>query len=288
MHRHAAAALSASIAIVACACSSRTFAGDDGGGGDASVTDVSTKDGQPFGDVSTSDVATQTGDVVYAHSPDTLYALDPKTKAVTVIGPFTGCSEVIDIALDKSSTMFATTLDGLYRIERTNAECTQIETGSYPNSLSFVPAGTLDANVEALVGYVGDQYVRIDEASGAITTVGSIGGGYSSSGDIVSVAGGGTYLTVKGGPNSCNDCLIQVDPKTGAFLLEWGPLGHTNVFGIAFWGGSVYGFDDAGAVFQVDFNGLAIQTTTIAVPNAPPNLQFFGAGSTTIAPLTPN
>ena len=63
---------------------------------------------------------------------------------------------------------------------------------------------------------------------GAITTVGAIGGGYTSSGDIVSVEGGGTYLTVKGGPNACNDCSIQVDPKTGSFLLEWGPLGHAD------------------------------------------------------------
>ena len=249
---------------------------EDGGGGDAPIFG----DGSPLGDSSPG-----TTSAVFAHSPDTLYRLDPTTKAVTVVAPFSGCSQVTDIALDHQSNMYGTTLDGLYSIDHVTAACTPIKTGSYPNSLSFVPAGTLDANVDALVGYLGDQYVRIDVGSGAISTIGSIGGGYSSSGDIVSVKGGGTYLTVKGGPSSCNDCLIQVDPKTGGFLMEWGPVNHTNVFGLGFWAGSVYGFDNAGEIFQIDFNGLAMQITLIPIPNAPPNLQFFGAGSTTVAPL---
>jgi len=266
------------------ACSDRSFpngvdAGDAGTSGDAPVfPDVSQPDGsEPAGTPE-----------VFAHSQDTLYRLDPVTKAVTEVGAFTGCSAVEDIALDSTSTMYATTLDGLYRIDRLNAQCTQIATGSYPNSLSFVPAGTLDPTSEVLVGYVGDQYVRIDTTTGAMQTVGSLGGGYTSSGDVVSVKGGGTYLTAKGGPNACDDCLLQVDPTTGAFLLEWGPLGYTAVFGVAFWGGSVYGFDAGGDVFKIDFAGLAMQITPIAVPNAPPGLAFYGAGSTTVAPLTPN
>ncbi len=227
---------------------------------------------------------------VFGESPDTLYKLDPDTKAVTVVGMFQGCTNVIDIALDKDSNMYGTTYDGFYKIDRTTAACTLVALGqSYPNSLSFVPAGTLDPNVEALVGYSGDQYVRIDPQTGAMTNVGtSIGGGYSSSGDIVSVKGGGTYLTVKDTAGMCSDCLIQVDPATGSMLKMWGPLPYTDVFGLAFWAGAVYGFDNGGDLFEVDFNGAAIQTTRIPVPNAPSNLQFFGAGSTTSAPVNPN
>jgi hypothetical protein len=230
---------------------------------------------------------------VFGHSPDTLYRLDPTTKAVTIVGAFQGCGGITDIALDKDSTMYATTLDGLYKVDRKTAECTLIAKGNnYPNSLSFVPAGTLDPTVEALVGYVGDQYIRIDPMSGAVTPINSIGQGYSSSGDIVSVKGGGTYLTVKAGPSgNCSDCLIQVDPATGAFLNEWGPLGHTDVFGIAFWAGAVYGFDYSGELFEVDFHGLAMQVTSIPVPaadaGADAGVQFSGAGSTTSAPPTP-
>jgi len=277
-------------ALGALACSSRPF----GTTGDAGADAIAPTDGAPVvdspfsPDVGQPDSETPGTAEVFAHSTDTLFRLDPTTNALTTVGAFTGCSQVTDIALNKASVMFATTLDGLYQVDRKSAQCTQITTGTFPNSLSFVPAGTIDPNVETLVGYVGDQYVKIDTSSGAMTTIGSIGSGYTSSGDIVSVEGGGTYLTVKGGPDSCDDCLIQVDPTTGAFLLEWGALGHADVFGIAFWGGDVYGFDAAGEVFDVHFNGLAMQTNTITIPNAPAGLAFYGAGSTTIAPLTPN
>jgi hypothetical protein len=233
--------------------------------------------------------ASGSGAEVFGESTDTLYRLDPNTKAVTVVGKFSGCTGVIDIALDKDSNMFGTTYDGLYRIDRTTAVCTQIAPGTtYPNSLSFVPAGTLDPNVEALVGYVGDQYIRIDPKTGATTNVGTtIGQGYSSSGDIVSVKGGGTYLTVTG-PGCATDCLLQVDPSTGAFLKNWGPTGYKEVFGLAFWAGAVYGFDFEGDLFEVDFHGAAMQVTLLQIPSKPPMLSFQGAGSTTSAPPMPN
>ncbi len=222
---------------------------------------------------------------VFAHSSDTLYKLDPVTKAVSTVAPFSGCgsSGVIDIALDKNSDLIATTFDGIYSVDRMNAKCTLIKNGNYPNSLSFIPAGTLDPNVEALVGYVSDQYVRIDPTTGNITNIGAPwGNGLASSGDIVSVIGGSTYLTVNG--QNCNDCIVEVDPKTGAMTKNWGSLGHSSVFGIAFWAGSVYGFDSSGQIFEVTFTNGTMQTKLI---NAPPNVSFWGAGSTTSAPPAP-
>jgi hypothetical protein len=217
---------------------------------------------------------------VFAHSPDTLYKLDPNTKQVTVVGPFQGCTQVIDIALDKDGVMYGTTFGGLFRIDKTSAACTHIADGSYPNSLSFVPKGTVDPNVEALVGYNGATYVRIDTTTGQETVIGGISGGYASSGDIVSVIGGGTYLTVNG--NGCADCIIEVDPKTGDMKKMIGPLGHSSVFGLAFWGGVAYGFDAFGELFQIDLtNG-----TSTVIPTTP-GLVFWGAGSTTAAPLEP-
>jgi len=223
---------------------------------------------------------------VFGHSASTLYKLEPYTKQVTVVGPFQGCSSVIDLAIDKDSKIVATTFGGIYWIDKMTAGCTQIASGSYPNSLSFVPAGTLDPAEEALVGYLGATYVRIDTQSGQVTTVGSLGGGYSSSGDIVSVKGGGTYLTVNG--NGCGDCLVEVDPKTGALVKNWGPVGYSAVYGIAFWAGSVYGFTSGGQLFEMTFNNDQLMISgAIPIPNAPANLSFWGAGSTTIAPATP-
>ncbi len=224
---------------------------------------------------------------VFGHSADSLFRLDPKTNTVTDVGPFTNCASIIDIALDEASTLYAVSYTGLYTVDKTTAKCTSVATGDYPNSLSFVPKGTVDQNEEALVGYVDADYVRIDTKTGAQTKIGTLGGGLKSSGDIVSVKGGKTFLTVKGTGNNCttNDCLVEVDPVTGKLVKNWGSIEHHNVFGLSFWGGKVYGFDDSGSLFEVTFGSSSITTTTIAMPSKPANLSFWGAGSSTSAPL---
>jgi hypothetical protein len=222
---------------------------------------------------------------VYGHSSKTLYRLDPVTKQVTVVGDFDGCGPVIDIALDEKSTLDAASYQALYTVDKATASCTEIATGDYPNSLSFVPKGTVDPNEEALVGYSNGDYLRIDTKTGDVTKIGAIGGSFVSSGDIVSVKGGKTYLTVKGGSCTNNDCLIEVDPSTGKMIKNWGSIEHQKVFGLSFWGGKVFGFDDSGSLFEVTFGSNKIVTTDIPIPKKPADLQFWGAGSSTSAPL---
>ena len=242
---------------------------------------------------------------VYGQSKDTLYKLDPVTKAVTIIGLFSGCGIAVppgvqDIALDKDSNIFATTLTDLYTVDKNTAACTHVATGAYPNSLSFVPAGTLDPSKEALVGYVPvivgnktqNQYVRVDTVTGAITNIGAPWNEtFISSGDIVSVINGPTYLTVKavnaGTECKTADCLVEVNPQNGSFIKSYGLLNtYKQVFGLAFWAGSVYGFDNAGDLFEVKVQGNTNITTAITI--TPPLLGFWGAGSTTSAPPVPN
>ena len=224
---------------------------------------------------------------VYGHSPDTLYKLDPITKEVTEIGGFNGCDDVIDIAIDKDGNDIGTAFQGLYSIDKDTASCTLIAPGTYPNSLSFVPQGTVDPNEEALVGYNVTDYVRIDPVTGDITVLnaGAITGGFESSGDIVSVINGGTYLTTKGG--GCDDCLVEVNPSTGAIVTDFGSAGASQIFGLAFWGGSAYGFTNDGLLVELVFQGNSVSTTAISIPGAPTDLQFWGAGSSTDVPIEP-
>jgi hypothetical protein len=224
---------------------------------------------------------------VFGHSRTTLFKLNPTTKDVGIVDTFKECSNIEDIALDKDSNLYGTNDEGLYSIDKTTATCTLIAAGTYPNSLSFVPAGTLDDNVEALVGFLDDQYVRIDTTTGAISNVGSPwNNGFVSSGDLVSVKNGPSYLTIKDeNPDDmvCGDCLVQINPATGVFVKEFGSLDYDRVFGAAFWAGSVYGFTNDGELFEIVIENNELTTNPIATPNG---LSFWGAGSTTSAPPT--
>jgi hypothetical protein len=268
--------------------SGSTSSSTTGGGGDALTTTgigggFAGSGGATTGSGGSGEIAE-----VFGQSAENLYRLDPITKAVDVIGPFQGgCFPVIDLAVDKDSNLFVSTYDGLYAVDRTTAMCTLVANGAYPNSLSFVPAGTVDPDVEALVGYDGDQYVRIDTSSGSVSTIGALTGGFASSGDIVSVKDGKTLLTVKGQGCDGNDCLLEVDPSTGDLVQNWGKLPYTDVYGLAFWAGTAYGFDQDGALFEVTFANDVMATAPIPIPNPPPNLYFWGAGSTTSAPPDP-
>ncbi len=220
---------------------------------------------------------------VYGHSSSTLYRLDPHTLEVSVVADFSGCTGVVDIALDKDSNLYGTTFGGLFAIDRMTAACTAIAGGSYPNSLSFVPAGILDPSAEVLVAFRGSEYIRIDVETGAIGIIGTIGGGFTSSGDVVSVEDGGTFLTVNG--PGCNDCLLEINPLNGSLIKNWGPLGFPNVWGLAYWGGVAYGFDDNGTAFSIEFASNSVTSTAISFPDSPAGLSFWGAGSTTRAPV---
>jgi hypothetical protein len=159
-------------------------------------------------------------------------------------------------------------------------------------SLTYVPEGTLVANAEALVGYADDKYVRVDPATGALTQIGLLNNAASggitwvSSGDVVSIKDGGTYLTVKDEAaltSPGGDRIVQVDPKTGALVRVIGATGSTDVLGLGYWGGIAYGFTLAGALIQIDLTTGA--GTPIAIPGAPSDLAFYGAGTTTVAPI---
>ncbi len=270
-------------------------AGEASGGGAGGATAGGPSAGQGGGFVpgagsggaATNDCAgVQTDAEVWGHSGDTLFRVDPTSKTVTTIGKFKGCpGSVIDIALDKTGAMMGTTFTALVKIDKKTAQCATVSTGTYPNSLSYVPEGTALPDAEALVGYNGASYVLIDPATGKLTTKGSLPAGYQSSGDIVSVIGGKTYLTIKG--KDCADCIVEVNPKDGGFAAGATPkkLQYSSVFGLAFWAGAAYGFTDGGDLFEYD---VATGTQkALTIPNKPAGLSFYGAGSTTCAPVEP-
>ena len=307
-----ALALASALGLFGCA-TVKPQSSNDGGSGGAAPVDAAQDapprmtDGPSF-DFSTSDRPPPAPGKVYAHSDSTLWLLEPISKQVTMVGAFDcvssgAVSSMVDIAVDRTGKMtgsaaisFNNALGGaLVSIDPTNAHCTVLTRGAdLVTSLTYVPEGTLVANAEALVGYADDKYVSVGPATGALTQIGLLNdaasGGVTwfSSGDVVSIENGGTYLTVKaqsGNPGGgSGDRIVEVDPKTGALKRVIGATGSNDVLGLGYWGGIAYGFTLAGTLIQIDL--MTGAGTPISIPNAPADLAFYGAGTTTVAPIT--
>lgn len=303
-------ALLALLALQSCSTAERpAFDGDDDGSssGAPDAAAIAPPDGGGISSGGSGTVVTGPAEV-FVHSSDTLYKLEPDTKALTKVGKFGGVTgSLIDIALNADGDMYGTTTDALYKIDKTTGASTKIGkggAGKYPNSLSFAPKGTVESDREVLVGYLASDYISIDPDTGdtAVIKPDALDEGLVSSGDIVSIREGDflTYLTVKpADPQDCtgecakckaNDCLLQVDPKTGERLSNLGTTNRTRVFGLAFWAGTLYGISSDGKLFEIDpaESPLSTGVKNITIPGGLGTIAFFGAGSTTSAPRGPN
>lgn len=220
---------------------------------------------------------------MYAHSSSTLYKIDPDTLAVTRIANFgwpSGTDEMTDIAVDRNGAIIGVSETSVYRVDATTAACTVLSRslqGSF-NGLSFVPADVVGATGEdVLVGTRGDDGVvdRIDPMTGAIMPIGNMGGQFSSSGDLVAIAGFGTVQTTIG---ASSDVLAKLAPVTFKATAA-GATGFTDIWGLAYWKGKVFGFTEGGQFLTID------PTTGVATLVQSGGPAWWGAGVTTVAPV---
>jgi hypothetical protein len=233
--------------------------------------------------------------LVYAHSRDTLYSFSPRALVVTEIGPFNVASgevpNVLDIALDNAGTMYATSRTALYSCDPMTATLTEIGpfgiADNELNALTFLAEGELGAT-EVMIGATNEgNYYRIDTTTGAATLLGTYPDGWLSSGDIVSVAGLGTFATLKRMDYAADIAArITFAPDGTSTVTVIGPTrsgtsNYTQLFGVAYWGRSLYGFTNRGELLEIDKEtgaATVVSTSTGAE-------QFWGAGVTTLAPI---
>jgi hypothetical protein len=245
---------------------------------------------------------------VYAHTGDTLYLFEPVSGDLKVIGKFScldpndSTDVVYDVAVDRTGLMFATTTVRFLRVDPANANCSEVATATgndyYPNALSFVPAGTVDATKEALVGYAAlgahvdsTDYVRIDTVTGVMTKIGDInatdaGVQYVSSGDVISLLqdGNRAYATVKILNGTGTDRLAEVDPSNGNIKRIIGDTKESDLFGFGYWAGKGYGFSGSGRVVAINMTtGSSVLVKTLTADGGA--VPWYGAGVTTQAPI---
>jgi len=144
---------------------------------------------------------------------------------------------------------------------------------------------------EALVGYVNDSYVQINPDTGLVSTVGNLNAvaaanPWMSSGDIVSIVGGGIYVIIipRGSviADPDGDRIVEVNLAIGTIIRVIGATGATGLYGLGYWGGIAYGFSSSSLLVKIDLTSGA--GTPISISGAPA-AGFYGAGTTTVAPI---
>lgn len=255
---------------------------------------------------------------IYVHGPYTLYKFEPRKAELTPVGEFdcllsdmsgTADSGMHDLAVDSSGRMY-----GVGKIRGTSSEVFNAQVivsidkqtghckkelilddklldpqgGLELRGLSFVPQGTLSQTEEALVALeIYGAYIQIDLKNQQAIRIGSLNGNVAGSwktkgADIVSIIGDETYSTAQG-PQQ-DERLIALDPRTGQVKRDLGSLGNTIFGGLAYWGGTLYGFTVSGRIFAVDPS--TARTTEILI-KAPADTRFDGAAVTPSAPILP-
>jgi hypothetical protein len=255
---------------------------------------------------------------IYVNGPYTLYTFAPRQALLRKVGDFdcllsaqsgTADSGMHDLAVDSLGHLYGVakvrsrdpvvlTANVIVTVDPNSGHCSEALTiddklldpygGLELRGLSFVPAGTLSPSEEVLVGLeIYGAYVQIDVKRQQARRLGSLSGdspdGWKTKGaDIVSILGADTYSTVQG--PRFDERLVSIDPLTGRVKKDIGTLGDTIFGGLAYWGGTLYGFTVAGKIFAID----PISAVRTEVPIlAPAGTRFDGAGVTTTAPILP-
>lgn len=226
---------------------------------------------------------------LYAHTKDTLYALDPDKSEMVLVGKFTFDKKeglVTDIALDQFRNLFAITHEQLFQCDPDTAKCTwRAKLLTEFNGLTFIPNSLVPGSkTEALIGIAekGDWNWIQEDGKGGMTMkkLGSYGGGWLSSGDAFSVVGIGTFATLKKKSGGI-DSLAKVDAKTGKIDKVIGSTNVKALFGFAWWADVFYGFSSDGKIYVIDvLTGKATEAVNI---KSPKGAKWWGAGVSTRA-----
>jgi hypothetical protein len=269
------------VVLLAAACGPKAGGGDDDDDGPGDVDAAIGPDGS--GDP---------GDpgenaAVYAHTDRTLFRVHPRTYEITRVGDFVwpnGADTMTDIAIDKDGVMIGVSYTRVYRVDPATAACTLLSpslAGMF-NGLSFVPSqlafGTDGPDVLVGARNTDGKVFQVDPMTGQPTQIGDMGAGYTSSGDIVAVAGFGMVATVPTGTVG-PDRLVRLAPTTFAATPIGSSTGFDDLWGIGFWGGRVFGFSEGGELAIID------SSTGVGTRVATGGGAWWGAAVTTAAPV---
>ena len=190
------------------------------------------------------DLAVAPDDTVYGISHTNLYAANPKTGQVTLLGPVTACGD--------------------FAVALTFAADTTLYTGDFKGAFCRIDPTARPPQVTLVAHLSGGLAL-----SGDIVAVGD-GTMYGTAYKLSDSAGSGTQQS---------NLLVKIEPKTGNTTIV-GSTGFPKLFGVAFDQGKVFGFthDGTGDVVTIDpKTGVGTRYNTFT-DSAGKGISFAGAG----------
>ena len=208
---------------------------------------------------------------MYAHTSDTLYAVDPFNYSLTTVGAFNGqvpLFGVTDLAIDLQGTMWAISFEGTYEVDPTTATLTQRGSWFVPaeyNSLTFLTDGRLLAGE-------GSTLYEVNLTSGELSSMGTVPGGLVFAGDMVGLPDGLLYCLMAPSPTSPQTSLVVYDPSSGT-VVDTLATGQGAMYGVGYAQGTIFGFTEGGIIYEVD--AVTGSATNVASAGQP----FWGAAT---------
>jgi hypothetical protein len=199
---------------------------------------------------------------------------------------------MLDLAVNSDGDVFTCSDDTLFRVDPLSAEVTPVGLLGLDMeklyALSFLAPSESPDGTEMLIGATNaGTYYSVDQTNASTRTLGNYPDGWTSSGDIVSVAGLGTFATLRR-TDFTGDVLARIifARDGSSTVVVVGPIRSAtedfqDLFGLGYWGRDVYGFSNTGQLIRIDRTtgaGEVVATGTGAD-------QFWGAGVTTIVPV---
>ena len=218
--------------------------------------------------------------VVYAHSAQELYKIDPESLELSLLGNFNWPAaedEMTDLAVDKDGLIIGVSRNVIYSVDDETMDCTALATiEEHLIGLSFAPH-PFGEGADVLLGLTKEGTIYdISAQSGVTRLIGALGDNWQGSGDLVSVKDAGTFATVQRNDLE-TDWLVEIDTLTG-LATPIGDTGFDKLWGLGYWRGKVFGFNDLGEFVLIDVD---TGEGTLQLNNG---LRWWGAGVSTIAP----
>ena len=230
---------------------------------------------------------------MYAHSKNELFSLAPGDLKLTKVGDFhPNGPDINDLAITTDGTMYALSINDLYKVDPKTAKLTHVTAvkGTANVSLTFEKTGKILLAADKQgdlrsIAFSGPN-------AGTVTTLGNYGDGQTSSGDLVGISDGTLFDTTDKGKGATkeNNKLVIVDQKTGR-ATPICSVGHGQVWGLAFWLGTIYGFTKDGKLLRIKLTRDELRGQWVGCTTAPVEKkdqyshEFWGAAVTPLAPI---